>query len=186
MLLDQFLPSWDFAERHHCLAAAPAERVFRAARALDLGRAPLSGGLMRLRELPLRLGRRAPQAPAGGLGLDRLLELGFLLLASQEPREVVLGLVGAPWRPRPELLRLDPPDFAGFSSPGQVKVAMNLLVEPLGARACRLSTETRVQATSPGARRRFLPYWLVIRPFSGLIRREMLLAVRRAAQAQKK
>lgn len=180
MLLDQFLPRWDFAERHHCLVAAPAGRVFRAVWELNLGRSPLVGALMRLRELPWRLrGQRRLPLKAGSL--EQLVEAGFILLGRDEPRELVLGLVGQPWRPSPELLRLTPREFIGFARPGQVKVAMNILVEPLAAGACRLSTETRVQSTSPGARRRFLPYWLLIRPFSGFIRRQMLLAIRRGA-----
>jgi hypothetical protein len=186
LLLDQFLPRWDFAERHQTLVAAPAERVFLAVWELDLSRSPLTGALMRLRELPWRLRRRSPRLPLNANSLDKLLAAGFILLGREEPRELVLGLVGRPWRLSPEIIRLKPREFADFCQPGQVKVAMNLMVEPLAAGGCRLSSETRVQGTSPGARRRFLPYWILIRPFSGLIRREMLLAIRRGAQAQKK
>jgi hypothetical protein len=43
-------------------------------------------------------------------------------------------------------------------------------------------TETRVAATDPTARRGFGRYWLVIRGFSGLIRRDWLRAVARRAE----
>jgi hypothetical protein len=46
-----------------------------------------------------------------------------------------------------------------------------------------LSTETRVLATDAAARRRFRRYWLAIRPFSGLIRRVWLRAIKRRAEA---
>jgi hypothetical protein len=46
-----------------------------------------------------------------------------------------------------------------------------------------LSTETRVSAADPSARRRFRLYWLAIRPFSGLIRRVWLRAIKRRAES---
>ena len=45
-----------------------------------------------------------------------------------------------------------------------------------------LSTETRVLATDEASRRAFRRYWLVIRPFSGLIRRVWLRAIRQRAE----
>jgi hypothetical protein len=48
----------------------------------------------------------------------------------------------------------------------------------------QLTTETRVLLTDEASRRAFARYWLLIRPFSGLIRRRWLAAVaRRASQA---
>jgi hypothetical protein len=46
----------------------------------------------------------------------------------------------------------------------------------------RLTTETRVAATDRRTRLLFGVYWTAIRPGSGLIRREMLGAVARAAE----
>ena len=46
-----------------------------------------------------------------------------------------------------------------------------------------LSTETRVWAAHLSARRRFRFYWLAIRPFSGLIRRVWLRAIKRRAES---
>jgi hypothetical protein len=45
----------------------------------------------------------------------------------------------------------------------------------------RLVTETRVGCTDAGSRRRFRLYWLLVRPFSGVIRKAMLGAVAREA-----
>jgi hypothetical protein len=49
-----------------------------------------------------------------------------------------------------------------------------------GARS-RLTTETRVVGTTPEATKLFGRYWLVIRPWSGAIRRSSLSAIRRRA-----
>jgi hypothetical protein len=45
----------------------------------------------------------------------------------------------------------------------------------------RISTETRIQATDQRARRAFAAYWLLVRPGSGLVRRELLRAIARRA-----
>jgi hypothetical protein len=42
-------------------------------------------------------------------------------------------------------------------------------------------TETRVLASDADARRRFRAYWLVVRPWSGAVRREWLRAIERRA-----
>jgi hypothetical protein len=46
-----------------------------------------------------------------------------------------------------------------------------------------LSTETRVHVADPESRKRFRRYWFVVRPFSGLIRIQLLRAARRRAEA---
>jgi hypothetical protein len=52
------------------------------------------------------------------------------------------------------------------------------------ARAGELTTETRVLLTDQPSRRAFSRYWLLIRRFSGRIRRQWLAAIaRRASQA---
>ena len=62
-----------------------------------------------------------------------------------------------------------------------VFAAMNFLVV-LDGGACVLSTETRVHAKTPRARRRFGLYWLAIRAGIGFIRRMWLRAIRRHAE----
>ncbi len=182
MLLDQFMPAWHFRERHHTLVAAEPEQVYQAVAALEMDRSPLVSLLLRLRELPWRLRRQGFRRPDQGNTLQNLLKVGFILLADQPPQEMVLGLVGRFWTPAPELRRLKPGEFARFSQPGLAKVATNLLVEPLGPGQCRLSTETRVLCLGRRAKRGFRCYWLVIRPFSGLIRREWLRLLRQDAE----
>jgi hypothetical protein len=42
---------------------------------------------------------------------------------------------------------------------------------------------TRVRCADASARRRFLPYWYLIRPASEMIRRAMLREIRRSAES---
>jgi hypothetical protein len=47
-----------------------------------------------------------------------------------------------------------------------------------------LSTETRVVATDARTRRAFAVYWFLIRPGSGVIRRELLRVVARRSESR--
>ncbi|AQZ69959.1 unnamed protein product [[Actinomadura] parvosata subsp. kistnae] len=97
------------------------------------------------------------------------------------------GVIGQWWRlGRAENVSsvTDLDGFLAFDRPGFAKATFSFLLDDAGDGRIRLITETRVQATSPDARRAFLRYWLLIRLGSGLVRRAMLSAVRaRALQA---
>ena len=115
----------------------------------------------------------APAAP------DRFLaalfdRMGFDIL-TQTATEVVLAASGAPWR-----LSGGIRPFAA-AGPGMVRVAADLRAIP-AAGGCVLSTETRVQAVDDRSRRAFRLYWLVVGPFSSLIRRRWLRAVEAAVK----
>lgn len=79
------------------------------------------------------------------------------------------------------VVALTPQLFRTKLPPGYALAAMNFVVTPEGPNASWLSTETRVFATSPDARRRFEAYWRVIYPGSAIIRRSWLLAIERRA-----
>jgi len=156
--LDRVFPNWDFRERHATRVDAPPERVFEAVRTVTLAEMGTFRVLARLR------GIRAP--------VDRpLLEVAgpaWSVLADEPGRELVFGAAGQPWKLRGGL---------GSRDPSHVRMAINWRLE-----GTTLSTETRVLATDAAARRKFRLYWLVIRPFSGLIRRVWLRAIKRRAQ----
>lgn len=164
-LLDTHVPEWDFRERHATRVNASPERVFAAVREVTLAEMGVFRVLAWLR------GIRVP--------VDRpVLEVAsttWSVLADERGRELVLGAVGQPWRLRGG--NNPGGDFATFNRPGYAKMAINWRLE-----GTTLSTETRVLATDAAARRKFRRYWLVIRPFSGLIRRVWLRAIRRRAE----
>lgn len=162
--LERLLPHYHFVERHAIDVGASAERALAAAREVTLGETPLVRLLFRLRGLP---------TPRGSI-FDTMRAIEFDLLAADDT-EVVLGGIGQPWRARGGLRRRE--DFGSFAKPGFAKMAFNFAAD-----GRTLSTETRVLLTDEGSRRRFRRYWLVVRPFSGLIRRSWLRAAKRRAE----
>ena len=173
MILDEVLPQWDFGEVHERRVDAAAAELFAAVEAVTPAELPLFRLLMRLRAV----GRRTLGRALGEPLFVQLQTQGFVLLGREAPRELVLGLIGTPWRIGGGLRPVpDRAAFAAFSEPGTVKVAANVRVEE-----GLVATETRVLASDAYARRRFRAYWLVVRPWSGAIRREWLRAIARRA-----
>lgn len=179
MTVDSLLPVWDFRERHARRVAAPPPAVWAALHELRLSDLALSRTLMVLRALPARLTGRA--RPRTGRLLD---EAPIPVLAADPVHHIVAGGVLQPWKPRggAQPPRLDAQALQTFEEPGWVKCAMDFVLEP-DSNGTRLSSETRVRATDPRTRARFGLYWLLIRTGSGLIRRDILRAVARSAEA---
>ncbi|HEX8363039.1 MAG TPA: hypothetical protein VF613_23145 [Longimicrobium sp.] len=181
MLIDRFLPEPEVVSRHETEVNAPGERVWAAARTLDLASSSVVKALFALRSLPGLLSR-ATRERRLGVDMDGLLRTGFVLLDEAPGDEVVLGLVGRFWTPAGGIVRVAPEDFTAFQRPGYAVAAWNFTVRGPAEGPVRLATETRVRLTDPSSRRRFRAYWTVVGPFSGLIRREMLRTIRRAAE----
>ena len=173
-LIDAVLPRWDVHERHGADVAAPPDATWAAVQEVTLRELPLTCLLMSLRSLgrPARLDRPFLDAA------------GFLTPLREARHDKVVGLIGCPWQLRPRIVPFaGAEEFAAFDRPGYVRAATDLRVEP-GAAGSRVTTETRILATDPAARRRFTRYWRVVGVGSGLIRRDLLRAVRRRAEAR--
>ena len=172
MPIDEFLPEYDFSETHAVRIAAPPAAVDAALRELDLGDSRIVRLLYRLRGMP-----------SSSLRLDGMTRIGFRILADVPRVEMILGLIGRFWTPTGGLCRFDPVDFAAFREAGWAKAVWGFRLTPLDSDRTRLETVTRVRCTDDASRRRFRLYWMLIRPFSGLIRRVALAHIKRAAEA---
>ncbi len=176
MLIDDFLPDWDVRERHCTKVHAPPQRVYAAVRQLDLSDARLSMLLFRLR------GLRSCLRPSPDFNLDHFLKMGFHLLAEKPEEELVLGLVGRFWTLRGELRRVNTEDFRSFSERGYAKAVWNFSLSRQADETVLLETETRVRCLDEVSRKRFRFYWMLIGGFSGVIRRDVLKAIKRTAE----
>jgi hypothetical protein len=189
MLIDEYLPRYDAVERHGLVIRASPARVWAALRLADFGRSPLMATLLGLRALPSLLAaprrtlRRLHERHAARLTLETFFARGFVLLEERADREMVIGLEGRFWTAAGDLRPPDPRRFREALAPGLARVAWDFRAEPLPDGRVRLTTETRVRCADAATRRRFRAYWLLVRPGSGLIRRAMLRAIRRAAEA---
>jgi hypothetical protein len=171
-LLDQFMPEYEVAERHHIRVAAPAAMTLAAAADTDMQQSTIVRAIFRARELVLGA------EPDTGTGPQELLAqttaLGWRLLAEQPGREIVVGAVTQPWQPNVVFRGLAPDEFRAFDEPDYVKIAWTLRADPVGGSESIFRTETRVTTTDKSARRKFRWYWARFSPGIVLIRRLML------------
>jgi hypothetical protein len=171
--LDDFLPTYEFVERHSLAIDAPPGRIDAAFREVSIADIPAARVLWWTR----RLGRPYGDATKPFVGG----ELPGVVLDDVAGEGLVLGLTGQFWKPRggrdPERPRTAE-EFLAYARSDTCKAVVDFRVTP-GS----LSTETRVHVADLAARRKFRRYWRVIRPFSGLIRILLLRAARKRALA---
>ncbi len=177
--LDDYLPAWEFSERHSLEIRADPVRVDKALREVSIAEIPVARALYLLRGL----GRAASDTREPFLGLARI---GSVTLEDVAGDGLVLGLTGQFWRlrggtnlPRPRTADA----FLAYDRPDVCKAVIDFRIVEFGLGRCAVSTETRVHVAERAARRAFRRYWFVIKPFSGLIRMLFLRAVRRRAES---
>lgn len=110
----------------------------------------------------------------------RLVDGGpVAVVLSDEPRYLAGVRVARPWQPVPTrgpAVR-DLAELRDLDEPGWLKLGLDFALTELPDGRTLLETRTVCEATDDAARRRFRPCWSLIRPFSGLIRLEMLRVI---------
>lgn len=187
MLLDEFLPTYEFNEVHAVTVHAPPDRVYAAIHEMRAGElSPLVNLMLSLRGLPARLlGKSEPRLADEKPFLQQLFDSDFIPLGETPDREVVFGMIGQFWKltggDSPPIG--SPDQYLAFDDPRYAKVATNLLISPDAmSGVVRLSTETRIHVVDPQTRRKFGFYWRLISFGSGFIRVLWLKAVKRRAE----
>lgn len=171
LLIDRFLPSFQFAEHHQQLVRADsAAQVLEAVEQVIVRPDPWIERLIAVREWPARSLAKWLSKPA--LAPVSFGYANFTRLGKTEGEEIAFGLAGRFWQLDYGLLQVrDANHFEEIQGPP--KLVMNFQVAPEND-LWLLSTQTRVHCPSPEDLNRFRLYWLLIRPASGLIRRRLL------------
>jgi hypothetical protein len=157
------MPSFDVGERHEAIIALPPEQALRRALATPVAPDSFVRLLLTLRGL----------RPQGSIE-EFMVANGFLLFERTATSYVVGLFVG-----RSPVPVADPGAWRAANVPRSLKIAADFRTEPVQG-GSRLITETRVAATGVVPLLVFRLYWLMVGPFSALIRRRWL----RAAVAQ--
>lgn len=171
MLIDDFLSEYDFDERHEIDIAASHDAIYHAAKQVDFSESFTIRWLMRLRGMN-----------TSKLTLESFSYSRFKVLGEIPGKELLIGLAGRFWLPWGDLQKVDAANFREFDRAGYAKAVWNFSVNGEGD-VSKLATETRIKCLDSSSRRNFGIYWTFIRPFSGLIRMEMLRAIKRNAEA---
>lgn len=170
MLIDEFLSEYDFEEKHSIAIHADAATVYEAAQNVNFGESWIVRMLLTLRGMS-----------ADALTLRNLSYSKFRILGERPASELLIGLAGKFWTPWGDLQDVNSDNFNAFDKTGYAKAVWNFSLDPYGD-ATRLTTETRIKCLDDGSRRSFGFYWTFVQPFSGIIRMEMLRAIKRKAE----
>lgn len=179
-MLDEFMPEFDVAERHHVRVAAPAAITLSAAADTELQESTIIRAIINTRTMVLGAGPDRPRHPMGLLA--EVISLGWRVLAEKPGRELVVGAVTHPWKANVVFRGLPPEDFKAFREPGYVKIVWTLRADPSGPSESIFRTETRVATTDPSARTKFRWYWARFSPGIVLIRQIMLRLLKAEAE----
>ncbi len=168
MLIDSYLAEFDFNELHTKRIEADVSSLYPFVRHLDFNGSLLTRVLFKLRGLPL-----------DDLTLDTMLSLGLgKILIEEAPHEFVIGMLGTV-KPIPVPVDIENAGhYLGYQLEDSIKIAWNFYLRPIDDSTTEVSTETRVKCLGRSVRNKFRIYWFFVRPFSGLIRREMLRMIR--------
>jgi len=170
MLIDSFLPEYDFSETHDIKIRATAENIYRVLNEIDFCESAVIRWLFRLRGMPTEK-----------MTLRGIRRLHFEILGERENQEMLLGLAGRFWKVCGDLQKIDSGNFREFDKKGFAKAVCNFSLDETNGET-RLTTETRIKCLDAKSRRSFGFYWTFIQPFSALIRKEMLKTVKRKAE----
>ena len=174
--IDDWMPEYQVSARYSILVAASPESTASAVRKASFANLPIVRGLMRLRGYRLGKAERTASPAVEGRRFGSFLEL------VENSQEVVLGIAGRFWRPDVGIVRdLTAEGFRDFRREGYAKAVWNFYVSPVND-GSEISTETRVQTFGRAATVKFRLYWVMVGPFSGLMRKAMLREVKRVAE----
>jgi hypothetical protein len=181
-LIDAHLPVYQFRELHQLLINAAPGDLLDAVDTPGIVEDPWVQWFIRLREAPGRLlsslgyHSRLKDKPAFGLN-------DFTRLGRISDREIAFGLAGRFWQFDYGLVAIaDTQAFERFGAMGVPKLVLNFSAEVVDAGRTWLRTETRIFCNDRKSLALFLPYWWLIRPVSGLMRRRLLRRIASAAR----
>ena len=181
-LLDRFIPDPEVVEHHQIAVDAPADLLMATAKDMQMLDSPIIRAIIRMREIAM--GGQPDERDHPVTLLEQMQSIGWVILAENAGREIVLGCVTQPWLANPVFRSVPAPDYLAFAEPGYVKIAWTLRADPIGEVRSMFHTETRVATTDAAARQRFRNYWSFVQPGVELIRMAMLRPLKRAAEAR--
>jgi hypothetical protein len=190
MLLDSVITLYHFNDVQSIIVRSTSNaNILNAVRAITPKEIPFLFELFWLRTLPsfIILGKKYKFSINKKIPLiEQFLASGFILLAEEKSRELVLGGIGQFWKlwggyfPRIS----DTQEFLSFNQSNYVKAAINFYVhQNHGGDYFRVSTETRFYVPDQITLKKFARYWLLIHSFSGFSRRMWLRAIKRRITA---
>ncbi len=168
-LLDRYMPDYAFWHRYDIVVEnGDIDTVFEIARNVDLSRSRVIPMLFKLRGLPTQ------QLTARAF----TRAMSWSEIEQNAPHAFLIGY----WRGQKIEPVIDLDHFMSLPEEATQKVVFSFSFHPLGRDRVRVETETRVQCLDWKSEFKFRLYWLAIKPFSALVRKEVLRLIKSEAE----
>jgi len=164
MLINKYIPEFQFNEVHKTVVNATAYDAYRTTMELDLSKSKVTEILFRLRGLPFNNNTFTT--------INR--DMRFTLLEELTYSEFIYGF----WFSTKTEWVVDVNEFIDYSTKYNAKVGWSFCFNERTDGTTEIITETRVLCLNKTTKFVFSIYWFFIKPFSGLIRLEMLRLIK--------
>lgn len=164
MLLNKYIPEFQFNEVHKTVVNATASEAYKATMQLDLSKSRVIGILYKMRGLPFNSNEFAE--------VNR--DMHFTLLEECQYSEFLYAF----WFSTKTEEVVDLNEFINSDTKYNAKVGWSFSFNQRIDNTTEIITETRVLCLNKTTKILFSIYWFFIRPFSGLIRLEMLRLIK--------
>lgn len=171
MLIDDFMPIFDFSETQEIAVAASRAAAFCAVKNFDMSESTSIRWLFKMRGIKFE-----------SLNLRDLETVNFKILGENPNHELLIGIAGKFASLSDKLLDVNPKDFANFKEPGFIKAVWNFAVLETNAARSRIVSEIRINATNESSLAKVEKYWGLIKPPSAMICQEILKLIKKQAE----
>ncbi|MHA2250521.1 MAG: hypothetical protein ACXAD7_09165 [Candidatus Kariarchaeaceae archaeon] len=192
VLLDSLLPVYHVSNIHKKHCKAIPNLAFKAVQRLTFNQIPLTGKLIHLRTILLKIVKREFKGRIikthnhkvdNRAILDLKESSEWIQLGYVPGKELAIGFIGNFWNTHPELIPLPfgVKQFLEFAEPGNAKAVLSFRIiekEPY----CSILIETRVYALDALSRRKLRFYWSIIAPGMWFVRKMWLLGLKQKAE----
>jgi len=169
-LINKYLPVYTYNEYHKILLNVNSKKAFETTKNVDMSDLFISKILMKLRGLPV-----------SDLSLMGFLKnMQFTYLEEIKFKEFLIGC----WTNSKLMSGSDEKKFINDREDCETKTVWNFQFEEVSHDKTLISTETRILCLTMRSRFTFSLYWFLIKPFSGLIRKEILKLIKKNAEKQ--
>jgi len=164
-LTNKYLLDFDYNEIHSITVKSNLENCYHSTMHLDLSKSKIINFLFRLRGLPFSKTKLS----------ELTKNLKFTLLEESKYTEFIYGF----WAKSKVDWINDQKEFINGGKDYQVKSIWSFQFIQKNENECEIITETRVKCLTMKSKILFSIYWFFVKPFSGLVRIEMLKLIKR-------
>lgn len=172
-LNNKYLPEYNYNERHSLKITGNSEEVMKEIQNIQVHDDFFIKLAIAIREFPNKICQKSKEQ-------KQPFSLENFTLLEKNNTQIAFGLIGQFWKSDYGQVKFEnSAEFLAFEKLDYVKLVLYFDINQINSSSCHVTTETRVLCLGEKALIKFRPYWYLIRPVSGFIRRRILLNIQK-------